>query len=748
MKRHFSAVLAAAAISVSGLAARSSEDLVTALRSLGYSLVPAAQKVRLTGREVAIDPTWGIDPPLDRGQIAVRRMKEGALELYNLRLEGTGPGRIVLREAPGAVKDAPPPTSAEAYALKISPQRIEITGNGAPGLLHGVQSLLQLLRPKGGGTVHLPEAEIEDWPALPLRFIHWDTKHHQDRPETLRRFIDWASFFKVNAIGFEIEDKYEFPRHPVVGVPGAFTKAEMQDLTRYALERHIQLVPVIQAPAHMAYVLKHDEFKHLRADEGSNYQACMCDEEAVSLIQDLYQDMIDATPGVEYFHVSTDEVYFAGICSKCQAKRPYNDENRSLTWVEYVGRMHKWLADRGRKMLCWVEYPLLEKHLRLLPRGLINGVSVPGRSDVWNRGLRDAGVASLVYSSQQGSELLFPNYFSSDFLDDGRPVQGRLEEPARIVPVLLGQPLNEHIGTFAAAWDDSGLHNETFWLGWIMVSQYGWSPNGPRVDQVIADFMDLFYGPGNHDMIEVYRTLMEGARFYESSLDRVPAARLKPTYGSWAGPGRDTTRIDVRIEPPPLPFAYDETLVVDRTFSRRYAPVLAQMPEVRRRLDQTLGLLQGKLGSVSRNRYNLEVLLSIAHFERHYVMMLAGLMEVEDLMLRAAEAQSQERHGDVVSLLSRAHSRVRSCLADRGAMWAGLRATWEKSRYPKGRSAGGRTFVHILDDLKDHRADRRPGLDYMLEPLENIGLEAWNDGLARFIRTYAASRALEVPELK
>jgi len=747
MKKTLSAIVVLLASSISSLAPSAPEGLVSGLRSLGYSLVPAAKKVQLTGRDVAVDSTWGVELQVNPAQIAVRRLKEGALELHSLRLEGTGPARIVLRVVPGTVKTAPPSTSDEAYVLRITPQRIDITGNGNPGLLHGVQSLLQLLRLKSGGAWYLPEAEIEDWPALPLRFIHWDTKHHQDRPETLRRFIDWASFFKVNAIGFEIEDKYEFPRCPVVGAPGAFTKAEMQDLARYALERHIQLVPQIQAPAHMAYVLKHDEFKHLRAD-GSNYQACMCDEEAIALIKDLYQDMIDATPGVKYFHVSTDEVYYAGICSKCQARRPYNDENRSLTWVEYVNQMYKWLADRGRKMLCWVEYPLLNEHLKLLPRGLINGVAVLGRKDGWNEGLRDAGVPSLIYSSQQGSELLFPNYFSSEFRDDGRPVQGRLEEPGRLVSQLLGQAPNELIGTYAAAWDDSGLHNETFWLGWVVVSQYGWSPKEPRVEQVIADFMDIFYGPGNQDLIEVYRTLMEGARFYESSLDRVPATRLKPTYGSWAGPGRDTTRIDLRIEPPPLPFAYDETLVVDRTFSRRYAPVLAQMPDVRRRLDQAIGTLQGKLGAVSRNRYNLEVLLSIAQFERHYVTMLANLIEVEDLMIRAAEAQNQERHRDVVSLLAQAHGRARACLSDRENMWAGLKATWEKSRYPKGRSVNGRNFVHILDDLKDHRADRRAGLDYMLEPLENIGLETWNDGLAQFIRTFARSRGLEIPELK
>ncbi len=744
MKKTLSAFLATLAISIFGSIASAAEGSVGTLRALGYSLIPAAQKVQLTGGEVAVDSTWGVEPQVDPGHMAVRRLKAGALELHNLRLEGAGPVRIVLRVVPGTVKQAPSTTENEAYALKITPQRIEVTGSGDPGLLHGVQSLLQLLRSSGDGAWRLPEAEIEDWPALALRFIHWDTKHHQDRPETLKRFIDWASFFKVNAIGFEIEDKYEFPRHPVIGAPGAFTKAEMQDLTRYALERHIQLVPQIQAPAHMAYVLKHDQFRHLRAD-GSNYQACMCDEEAISLIQDLYQDMIDATPGVGYFHVSTDEVYYAGICAKCQANRPYNDGNRSLTWVDYVNRMHKWLTDRGRRMICWVEYPLLEEHLGLLPRGLINGVAALDRSDGWNRGLRDAGIGSLIYSSQQGSELLFPNYFSSDFLDNGRPVRGRLEEPERLIPQLLRQAPNELIGTYAAAWDDSGLHNETFWLGWVTVSQYGWLPNGPQVQQVVADFMDIFYGAGHQDLIEVYRTLMDGARFYESSLDRVPATRLKPTYGSWAGPGRDTTRIDLRIEPPPLPFAYDETLVVERTFSRHYAHELAQMPEVRRRLDEAIGVLLGSLGTVSRNRYNLEVLLSIAQFERHYFAMMQSLLDVEELMLRAAEAQRQERHRDVVSLLSQAHGRVRACLSDRAATWAALRATWEKSRYPKGRSVGGRNFIHVLDDLKDHRADRRAGLDYMLEPLENIGLEAWNDSLLQFIRTFARSRGLAAP---
>jgi hypothetical protein len=259
--------------------------------------------------------------------------------------------------------------------------------------------------------------------------------------------------------------------------------------------------------------------------------------------------------------------------------------------------------------------------------------------------------------------------------------------------------------------------------------------------------MDVFYGPGNQDMVEVYRTVMEGARFYESSLDRVPAYRLKPTYGSWAGKGRDTTRIDLTIELPAVPFSYDETLVAETRFSRLYAKSLATAPQIRRRLDSVIAVLQGKLSGVDRNHYNVEVLLSIAHFEKHFVEMMLSLQQVEQVLVDASQVLREGDNRKVLGLLVRVHARVNGILADRARMWRNLKSVWEKSRFPKGRSVDGRDFVHILDDLKDHRADRRAGLDYLLEPLENAGLEQWNKDLATYIRFFANSREFEVPEL-
>ncbi|MCX6623478.1 MAG: family 20 glycosylhydrolase, partial [Acidobacteria bacterium] len=245
---------------------------------------------------------------------------------------------------------------------------VQVTGNAAPGLFYGVQTLLQLMKRDASGAAMLPSGVIEDWPRLPLRFLHWDTKHHQDRMETLKRYLDWSARFKINMIGFELEDKFEYPSHPVVGAPGAFTSAQLQEIVNYGLERHIQVVPQVQSPAHMAYVLKHNEFAELRAD-GNNYQSDLCNPKTFDLIFSLFDDAIKATKGVDYFFVSTDEVYYAGIGKTCAAT--YNPVNRSLAWVNFVQKSQEFLAKRGRTMLVWAEFPLREEYVKLLPEGII-----------------------------------------------------------------------------------------------------------------------------------------------------------------------------------------------------------------------------------------------------------------------------------------------------------------------------------------------------------------------------------------
>lgn len=695
----------------------------------GYSVVPSPRSVRLAGGEVRLDETWS----LDMGGAAAGHIAAERLRSEFAFAAGAATKTLRLRIAKGAVAThAADGIDRQAYRLDIAKDLIEIVANGDPGLLYGAETLIQLARRDSSGRRAIPLGTIEDWPGRELRFLHWDTKHHQDRIETLKRYLDWCARLKVNMIGFELEDKFEYPSNPSIGAPGAFTTAQLQEIVDYGLKRHIQVVPVVQSPAHMAYVLKHPQYAHLKAD-GNNYQSDLCDERTYQLIFSMYDDVIRATKGVDYFFVSTDEVYYAGIGSRCQA--PYTPENRSLAWARFAARARDHLAKHGCRMLAWVEYPLLAGHLKQIPADVIDGVV--GDAEYvpieMSRGMRQ-----LSYTSMQGSELLFPNHLS---FEGGA---GHLERAREAISNGAASRMNP-IGVFGAAWDDSGLHSETFWLGWSAVAQWGWNPAGASVEQHTAEFMRLYYGPEARDMVEIYRGLQRQARGWEESWDRVISKARGKGYGNSYGKGLGVERYDLTLSPP-VPRLPDQKLV--GTFRQQYGRLIEQ---ARARLEENGRLVESitaNFGRVERNQYNLEVLLALANFMGHHWRLIAGLAEAEEMLEKAQATALKDHAGDAVGHMLAAYDSVSKLDREGRETFRELTVVFEKSRYAKGRSVGGRAFLHVLDDTKDHWADRRADLSYMRAPEESLGLSGWRKNLLAQIETYAKLNKVAVKGLE
>jgi len=724
------------ALAVTGSAAQSPDELF--LR--GYSVIPSPRHVRLASSDLEFSRNWTYETALPAKHAAIRSLLADLRDMYGLSLLAAGSLKtdvLVLSVKSGAVKTgAKPELDRQGYRITAAPHHVVIEGNSDPGLFYGVQTFLQLLKPDGKGSFRLPAGIIEDWPSFELRFLHWDTKHHQDRIDTLKRYLDWSARFKVNMIGFELEDKFEYPSHPIIGAPGAYTTAELQEIVNYGLERFIQVVPQIQSPAHMSYVLKHPEFADLRAD-GNNYQSCLCDERTYQLIFSMFEDVIKATQGVDHFHVSTDEVYYPDMCAKCN--QPHNPENRSLRWIEFANRAHDFLSARKRRMLAWVEYPVLPQHIRLLPRDLINGVLSDNAAQTGEEVAR--GMDQLIYTSMQGEELLFPDDFSVE--RDGKVQPGRLEQTFRDVAHFSTQ--GRPIGVYGAAWDDSGLHCETFWLGWSAVAQSGWNPSGPPVEQHVADFMKVFYAPGPLlNMTGIYQGIQAQARFFERSWDRVPS-RVRPrAYGNSQGKGIGGGREDLTLPPPALP--EPGNLEFTPIYTGRYAE-LAQRATLMANLNGALvGLLHDAIPKVGRNRYNLEVLLSIANFTGHHDRMVAGFRSIEEVLVEARSAAGNKDAPHALELLLKARRQAAEIREDSTRVFESLKTTWEKSRFPKGQEVNGKKFYHVMDDTKDHWADRRPDLSYMMAPEESIGLEQWLKRLGETARAYAKANKLPEPE--
>ena len=257
--------------------------------------------------------------------------------------------------------------------------------------------------------------------------------------------------------------------------------------------------------------------------------------------------------------------------------------------------------------------------------------------------------------------------------------------------------------------------------------------------------MNVFYGPRPLlNMTGIYRGLQAQARFFERSWDRVPS-RVRPrAYGNSRGKGIGGEREDLTLPAPALPES--TRLEFSPVYTGRYAE-LAKRATLMANLNEALiGLLDDAIPKVGHNRFNLEVLLSIASLTGHHDRMIAGLGTIEQTLSDARSAAVHQDSQRALGLLFKARRQATQITEDSTRVSESLRTTWEKSRFPKGREVNGKKFYHVMDDTKDHWADRRPDLSYMMAPEESIGLEQWVSQLGDVARAYAKANKLPVPE--
>jgi hypothetical protein len=256
----------------------------------------------------------------------------------------------------------------------------------------------------------------------------------------------------------------------------------------------------------------------------------------------------------------------------------------------------------------------------------------------------------------------------------------------------------------------------------------------------------VFYGPGNGKMTEIYRVLQDGARFYEGLWDEVPSAERSRTYGNSVGKGIGGQCTDELLDMPQLPDA--ATLKVEPTFSAKYEKKIEAARELEREHSDMVFELTQALSEVDRNHYNLEVLLSLAYLETFGIHLPLALSTVENYLVRAYEAEQQQDASRAVATLIEAYKLTEKIIEKKEWMFSNLETVWEKARFEKCATVNGREFVHVFDDVKDHFADRRKGLEYMIAPYERMKVEAWRDELGKRIEAYAKTRGVALEGMK
>ncbi|HEY9542465.1 family 20 glycosylhydrolase [Prevotella sp.] len=177
-----------------------------------------------------------------------------------------------------------PTAHPERYTLQVEKQGFRLVGATPHGVFNGAMTLLAMLR-RPMKAEALAWQTITDYPDLAYRGFMLDVARNFTRPEDVKQLIDILAQYKVNKLHFHLTDdegwRIEIPGIEELTAVGSrrghthdeahclypcydghydptattsgngfYSRQTFIDLLRYAAQRHVQIIPEIEAPGH------------------------------------------------------------------------------------------------------------------------------------------------------------------------------------------------------------------------------------------------------------------------------------------------------------------------------------------------------------------------------------------------------------------------------------------------------------------------------------------------------------------
>lgn len=227
------------------------------------NLVPWPSSVQLGVGQLSIDRSFSIvtrgfrDPMLEQGvqRFIAELSRETGITFHPKPVDPSNPTLLVRAgNGSGRVQRL---GEDESYELLITESGVKLNAPTTLGILHGLQTLLQLVRPSTNGFA-VSLLTIKDQPRFAWRGLMIDVALHFIPLDVLKRNLDGMAAVKMNVLdwhlyddqGFRVESK-RFPKLQEKGSDGLYyTQNEIRELVAYAHERGIRVVPEFEMPGH------------------------------------------------------------------------------------------------------------------------------------------------------------------------------------------------------------------------------------------------------------------------------------------------------------------------------------------------------------------------------------------------------------------------------------------------------------------------------------------------------------------
>jgi hexosaminidase len=261
----------------------------------------------------------------------------------------------------------------ESYHLVIDSKGIELTAANPLGILHGLETVLQLVESDPQGWV-LPQVRIDDARRFAWRGLMIDVSRHFMPLDAIKRNVDGMAAVKLNVLhlhlsddeGFRVESK-RCPRLTRLASDGLFyTQAQMRELIAYARDRGVRVVPEFDVPGHaVSWLVAYPRLSSGPAPMGlvrsqrDNLRPPLDPtlDATYRLIDVVFGEMEKLFPD-RYFHIGGDEVdgKYWDKDEHIQAwMRTHNIQDNHALQTYFTKRVQVIVRKHGKEMEGWDE---------------------------------------------------------------------------------------------------------------------------------------------------------------------------------------------------------------------------------------------------------------------------------------------------------------------------------------------------------------------------------------------------------
>jgi len=368
----------------------------------------------------------------------------------------------------------------ESYHLEISTNHVLLSAPNPLGVLHGLQTFLQLVRTTPQGF-SVPVVTIDDQPRFPWRGLMIDVSRHFIPVPVIERDLDGMEAVKLNVFhwhlsddqGFRVESK-KFPLLQKDGSHGLYYRQDqIRDVVEYARDRGIRVVPEFDMPCHTtSWMVGYPElasgkgpYQIARRFGVLNAAMDPTKDSTYKFLNTFIGEMADLFPD-PYFHIGGDECNGKEWNANPQIQdfmHKHGLANNAALQAYFTAKVQKIVASHHKIMEGWDEVLQPET-----PKDVV--------IQSWR------GLASLAQAARQGNrgmlstpyylnlDLPTSQYYLSDPLGD-QAASLNAEQKARI------------LGGEACMWAeyvDPETINSQIWPYLAAIAERFWSPENVR----------------------------------------------------------------------------------------------------------------------------------------------------------------------------------------------------------------------------------------------------------------------------